>query len=164
MKVQPAKCGVYVLSGLGAVMVFFLLLLKNSAFFLEEEYNQNKPEAALAVNEHTYHLHKGSINWSNGRSTTKKEINVYDLYTYISQQKSIPLKQQQSVKLHFSNLDGAYIRGVNVHIWKNNGEKTKLFVKNNEFKIPKNQGFYVVDIVINSTRGTMQYAANVQIQ
>ncbi|WP_255293426.1 hypothetical protein [Priestia aryabhattai] len=74
------------------------------------------------------------------------------------------MKQQQSVKLHFSNLDGAYIRGVNVHIWKNNGEKTKLFVKNNEFKIPKNQGFYVVDIVINSTRGTMQYAANVQIQ
>ncbi|GAB1769307.1 hypothetical protein PMEGAPR185_03130 [Priestia megaterium] len=144
--------------------MFFLLLLKNSAFFLEEEYDQNKPEAALAVSEHTYHLHKGSINWSNGRSTTKKEINVYDLYTYISQQKSIPLKQQQLVKLHFSNLDGAYIRGVSVHIWKNNGEKTKLFVKNNEFKIPENQGFYVVDIVINSTRGTMQYAANVQIQ
>ncbi|MEC1067657.1 hypothetical protein [Priestia megaterium] len=72
MKVQPAKCGVYVLSVLGAVIVFFLLLLKNSAFFLEEEYDQNKPEAALGVNEHTYHLHKGSINWSNGRSTTKK--------------------------------------------------------------------------------------------
>lgn len=80
------------------------------------------------------------------------------------QQKSIPLKQQQLVKLHFSNLDGAYIRGMSVHIWKNNGEKTKLFVKNNEFKIPKNEGFYVVDIVINSTRGTIQYAANVQIQ
>ncbi len=44
MKVQPTKCGVYFLSGLGAVMVFFLLLLKNSAFFLEEEYDQNKPE------------------------------------------------------------------------------------------------------------------------
>jgi hypothetical protein len=129
MKVQPTKCGVYVLSGLGAVIVCFLFLLKNSALFLEEEYDQNKPEAELTVNEHTYHLHKGSINWSNGRSTTKKEINVYDLYTYISQQKSIPLKQQQLVKLHFSNLDGAYIRGVSVHIWKNNSEKSKLFVK-----------------------------------
>lgn len=94
----------------------------------------------------------------------KKEINVYDLYTYISQQKSIPLKQQQSVKLHFSNLDGAYIRSVSVHIWRDNGEKTKLFVKNNEFKVPKNQGLYVVDIAIDSTRATMQYAANVQIQ
>lgn len=72
MKVQSAKRGVYVLSGLGAVMVFFLLLLKNSAFFLKEEYDQSKPEAALAVNEHTYHLHKGSINWSNGRSTQKR--------------------------------------------------------------------------------------------
>ncbi|MFP7736054.1 hypothetical protein ACLHDF_22135 [Priestia aryabhattai] len=164
MKVQPTKCGVYVLSGLGTIIVCFLFLLKNSTLFLEEEYGQKKPEAEFTVNEHTYHLHKGSINWSNGRSTTKKEINVYDLYTYISQQKSIPLKQQQLVKLHFSNLDGAYIRGVSVHIWKNNGEKSKLFVKNNEFKLPKNQGLYVVDIVINSTRGTMQYAANVQIQ
>lgn len=72
--------------------------------------------------------------------------------------------QQQLVKLHFSNLDGAYIRSVSVHIWRDNGEKTKLFVKNNEFKVPENQGLYVVDIAINSTRGTMQYAANVQIQ
>ncbi|MED3934162.1 hypothetical protein ABEY43_23280 [Priestia megaterium] len=92
MKVQPAKCGVYVLSGLGAVIVFFLFLLKNSAFFLEEEYGQNKPEAALAVNEHTYHLHKGSINWSNGRSTTKKEINVYDLYTIHIAAKKYPIE------------------------------------------------------------------------
>ena len=47
MKVQPTKCGVYVLSGLGAVMVFFLLLLKNSAFFLEEEYDQNNLKLRL---------------------------------------------------------------------------------------------------------------------
>ncbi len=101
MKVQPTKCGVYVLSGLGTIIVCFLFLLKNSTLFLEEEYGQNKPEAEFTVNEHTYHLHKGSINWSNGRSTTKKEINVYDLYTYISQQKSIPLKQQQLVSFIF---------------------------------------------------------------
>ncbi len=29
---------------------------------------------------------------------------------------------------------------MSVHIWRDNGEKTKLFVKNNEFKVPKNQG------------------------
>ncbi len=92
-KLQPAKCGVYVLSGQELLLCSSYFYLRTVLSFYRGRIRSKQTcKLRIAVNEHTYHLYKGSINWSNGRSTTKKEINVYDLYTYHIVAKKYPIE------------------------------------------------------------------------
>ncbi|GGP16404.1 hypothetical protein [Oceanobacillus neutriphilus] len=100
-----------------------------------------------------------NIDWDSDEEYTKTADNIYSL---AEEQKPIQFNSEQQIDVLFEHQDFE-IKELNVYVSQCD-EKTELPVDDRTFKLPEDEGKYIIVLEILTDKGSAEYAGNLVIE
>lgn len=143
-----------------------LIVVVLSAFSISgcigENYYFTPPTVSFSGDSGVYELKEANVSWQgeNGKPITKETKNIQKS---AMKQKKMNATSQQPVKILLDNTDEE-LKELTVTVWKGN-EKIQVLelTIQREFKLPKEQGEYVIELNLRTASGKAQYIGNIDV-
>ena len=105
-------------------------------------------------------LEEANIDW---RSPVQYQIETEDIQSLAREQKQVKVNSGQQAELLFEHEDFD-VRELNISVWVNDEKKKLELSDNRTFYFPEVKGEYVLDLVLRTSKGYVQYVGNIVIQ
>jgi len=147
------------------LIVIVYVLVKISGYnFIGEDYDGNPPNAILHYKDE-YQLAKANIHWDKGK---KEYLNrdVKDIKDFALKQEEIILPVSKEIGIELKENGGDFNNHkTTVEIWNSDspGTKHKLVLKEGTVILPKEKGYYILEVNLDAEEGNVQYLGNLKL-
>ncbi|MBT2281916.1 hypothetical protein J7E51_29135 [Priestia megaterium] len=147
------------------LIVIIYVLVKMSGFnFIGEDYDGNPPNAILHYKDENQ-LVKANMHWDKGN---KEYVNkeVKDIKDFALKQEEIILPVSNKIGIELKENGGDFNNHkTTVEIWNSDspGTKHKLALKEGAVILPKEKGYYILEVNLYAEEGNVQYLGNLKL-